>query len=253
MPILSRILAVAVALAMAACGDSTGPATGTSVSLTFASDVSSGPAPATGIAAAPARAPLTDGVNTLDVTSVQVVLRGIELESAEVADCNVEPQPAGCEDFRSDPVLVDVPVDGSTRQDVSIDVPAGTYDEVTFEIHEVTASDGAFLTAHPTMENRSIVVEGTYNGNPFLFETNMSQEQTFMLVPNLVVSDGGVATNVTIRFDVSTWFVDQQGNLFDPSTASTGQPNESIAEENIQNSIKAFEDRDKDGDDTDEV
>jgi len=251
---MSRLSCIlAAAFVMAACGESTGPATGTSVSLTFASDASTGPAPAAGIAAAPARAPITDGVNTLEVTSIQVVLRRIELKSVEVADCNVEPQPTGCEDFRSDPVLVDVPVDGSTRQDVSISLPAGTYDEVKFDIHEVTASDGAFLTANPTMENRSIVVEGTYNGSPFLFETNMSQEQTFMLVPNVVVSDGGAATNVTIRFDVSTWFVDQQGDLFDPSTASTGEPNESVAEENIQNSIKAFEDRDKDGDDTDET
>jgi len=248
---LTHILAVA--LVVAACGDSTGPTAGTSVSLTMASDLASGAAPAAGIAAAPARAPITDGVNTLEVTSVQVVLRQIELKSVEVADCSVEPEPAGCEHFRSDPVLVDVPVDGSTDQDVSIVLPAGTYDEVKFDIHEVTASDGAFLTANPTMENRSIVVEGTFNGNPFFFETNMSQEQSFMLVPNLVVADGGAATNVTIRFDVSTWFVDQQGVLFDPSTASTGQPNESIAEENIQNSIKAFEDRDRDGDDTDEV
>jgi len=248
---LTHILAVA--LVVAACGDSTGPTAGTSVSLTMASDLASGAAPAAGIAAAPARAPITDGVNTLEVTSVQVVLRQIELKSVEVADCSVEPEPAGCEHFRSDPVLVDVPVDGSTDQDVSIVLPAGTYDEVKFDIHEVTASDGAFLTANPTMENRSIVVEGTFNGNPFFFETNMSQEQSFMLVPNLVVADGGAATNVTIRFDVSTWFLDQQGALFDPSTASTGQPNESIAEENIQNSIKAFEDRDRDGDDTDEV
>jgi hypothetical protein len=251
---MSRLASIlAAVLVMAACGDSTGPAAGTSVSLTFASDVPSGPALAPGLAAAPARAPITDGVNTLDVTSVKVVLKRIELKSAEVADCNVEPQPAGCEDFRSDPVLVDVPVNGSTRQDVSIDLPAGTYDEVKFDIHEVTASDGAFLTANPTMANRSIVVEGTYNGDPFFFETNMSQEQTFMLVPSLVVGDGGVATNVTIRFDVSTWFVDAQGDLFDPSTASTGEPNESVAEENIQNSIKAFEDRDKDGDDADEA
>ena len=242
----------AVVLALAACGDSTGPTHGTSVSLTFASDVPSGAAPAAGMAAAPARAPITDGVSTIEIAAVRIVLRRIELKSADVADCSVEPQPAGCEDFRSDPVLVDVPVDGTTRHEVAIDLPAGTYDQVKFDIHEVTASDGAFLTAHPTMENRSIVVEGTYNGDPFFFETNMSQEQTFALTPNLVVGDGGAATNVTIRFDVSTWFVDQQGALFDPSTASTGEPNESIAEENIQNSIKAFQDQDEDGDDTDE-
>jgi hypothetical protein len=70
--------------------------------------------------------------------------------------------------------------------------------------------------------------------------------------PPLLVADGDAATNVTIRFDVSTWFLDEGGDLFNPSTASTGQPNESVAEENIQNSIKAFEDHDMDGDDTDE-
>jgi hypothetical protein len=240
---------VAAVIVMAACDDGTGPARGTSVSLTFASDVAGGAAPVSGAALAPARAPITDGTNTLEITSVQVVLRQVELKRAEVGDCNAEP---GCEAFRTDPVLVDVPADGSTSTDVTIDIPAGTYDEVKFDIHEVTASDGAFVAAHPTMEGKSITVEGTYNGSPFAFETNMSQEQKFTLTPSLVVADGGAATNVTIRFDVSTWFQDAQGNLFDPATASTGEPNESVAEENIQNSIVAFQDRDKDGDETDE-
>jgi hypothetical protein len=197
--------------------------------------------------------PISDGVNTLDITTVRVVLKGIEVKKAEVDDCSVEPEPAGCESFRSGPVLVDVPVDGTTNQDVAMNIPAGTYDEVKFEIHEVTGSDGSFLTANPTMSGKSITAVGTYNGNPFTFETNLSQEQVFALIPNLVVTDGDAATNVTIRFDVSGWFLDSPGgNLFNPATASTGGPNESIAEENIKNSIKAFEDRDKDGDDTDE-
>lgn len=245
-------LLLAAVIVMAACGDGTGPTTGTGVSLTFASDVPAGPALAPNMAAGLFRAPITDGTNTLIVTSVKVVLREIELESIETEDCDVEPEPVGCESFESDPVLVDLPVDGTTSQDVSIDIPAGTYDEVEFDIHEVTDADGAFLTANPTMNGKSIAVEGTFNGNAFTFETNMSQEQKFMLTPPLVVGDADPATNVTIRFDVSTWFVDQLGDLFDPATASTGQPNESIAEENIQNSIKAFEDQDKDGDDTDE-
>lgn len=250
---MNRLFAIVVAaLVVAACGDSTGPTTGTGVSLTLASDLSSGAAPTSGAALAPSRAPITDGTNTLVITSVQVVLREIELKTVETQDCDVTPEPPGCESFESDPVLVSLPVDGSTSQAVSITVPAGTYDEVEFDIHEVSDADGAFLTANPTMEGISIVVEGTYNGSDFTFETNMSQEQKFTLAPNLVVGDEDPATNVTIRFDVSTWFRDEVGDLFDPATASTGQPNESVAEENIQNSIKAFEDRDMDGDDTDE-
>lgn len=239
-------------LAMAAC-EGTGPTTGTGVSLTFASDVAAGPAAAPSSASGPMLGPITDGVNTVIINTVKVVLRGIELKNAEVNDCSVEPEPAGCESFRSGPVLVDVPVDGTTNQDVAINIPAGTYDQVKFEIHEVTGGDGAFLTANPSMAGKSITAAGTYNGSPFTFETNLSQEQVFDLIPNLVVTDGDAATNVTIRFDVSTWFLDSPGgDLFNPATASTGQPNESIAEENIKNSIKAFEDRDKDGDETDE-
>lgn len=247
---MNRFAVVITAAAlMAACGDSTAPTAGTGVSLTFASDVP-GPAAAPSAPTGLAMAPISDGTNTLDVTSVRVVLREVELKGAETTDCDAEPD--GCESFETGPIVVDLPVDGSTTQDVSIQIPAGTYDEVEFDIHEVSEADGAFLTANPELAGKSIVVEGTFNGEPFTFETNMSQEQEFELSPPLVVADGDAATNVTIRFDVSTWFLDGQGNLFDPSTASTGQPNESVAEENIQNSIKAFEDHDRDGDDTDE-
>lgn len=237
---------------MAACGDSTGPAAGTSVSLTFASDVPAAAAAAPGAPTGAALVPISDGTNTLDITSVKVVLREIELEGTETEDCDVEPEPEGCESFETGPVLVDVPVDGSTTHDVSIVVPAGSYDEVEFDLHEVTSDDGAFLDAHPEMEGKSILVEGTYNGDPFTFESNMSQEQEIELPSPLVVTDGDTPTNVTIRFDVSTWFLDGAGNFLDPSTASTGQPNESVVEENIQNSMKVFEDRDMDGDETDE-
>ena len=248
----SMSITAAALLVLAACSDGTGPTTGAGVSLSFASDVTAAGAPAPSLFGGPMAGPITDGVNTLNITRVQVVLREIELERVEVIDCDVEPEPDGCEKFETAPVLIDLPVDGSTSSDVSIVIDPGTYDEVEFDIHEVTSDDSAFLLANPTMENKSISVEGTYNGVAFAFETNLSQEQEFDLMPNLVIGDGDPATNVTIRFDVSTWFVDGTGSLFNPATASTGQPNESLAEENIKNSIKAFEDKDKDGDDTDE-
>ena len=102
------------------------------------------------------------------------------------------------------------------------------------------------------MEGKSIAVEGTYNGDPFSYETDLNEEQEFDLIPNLVIGEDAPATNITIRLDVSTWFVDGDGNLFDPATAAKGEPNENLAENNIKNSIDAFEDEDRDGDDTDE-
>jgi hypothetical protein len=88
----------------------------------------------------------------------------------------------------------------------------------------------------------------------FTYETDLNEEQELPLNPALVIGEGAdaSATNVTLRFDVSTWFVDGTGRLFNPATANVGGPNENLAEDNIRNSIRAFEDEDKDGDDTDE-
>ncbi|MCL7978818.1 MAG: hypothetical protein M8865_02880, partial [marine benthic group bacterium] len=84
------------------------------------------------------------------------------------------------------------------------------------------------------------------------FVSNLSQEQEMELAPPLVVGDG-TAANVTLQVDVSTWFFAEDGvTLIDPSTASTGQPNESVVEENIQNSLHVYEDDDRDGEDDSE-
>ena len=177
------------------------------------------------------------------------------LEPVEVADCDVEPEPAGCEDFETGPMLIDLALDGTTTTSVSIAVPPGAYDEVEFDIHKVSGDDpedAAFLEAYPEMDGKSIVVEGFYNLEPFVFETDLNEEQEYDLPPNLVIGEDAPATNITIRLDVSTWFVDANGNLFDPATALKGQPNENLAKDNIKNSIDAFEDEDEDGDDTDE-
>ena len=69
------------------------------------------------------------------------------------------------------------------------------------------------------------------------------------LVPPLVVGDGGTA-NVTLQVDVTSWFYAADGvTVIDPASASTGQPNESVVEENIQDSLDVYEDDDRDGDD----
>ena len=252
---ISMSITAAALLVLAACSDSTGPTTGAGVSFSFASDVTAAGAPAPGLFGGSMAGPITDGVNTLNITSVQVVLREIELERVEVVDCDVEPEPAGCEEFEVGPLLIDLPLDGSTTSDISIVIDPGTYDEVEFDLHKVSSGDpedAAFLLAHPDMDGKSIVVKGTYNTVAFTYETDLNEERKLDLVPNLVIGEDAPPTNVTIRLDVSTWFVGGSGSLFDPATAAKGEPNENVAKDNIKNSIDAFEDEDKDGDDTDE-
>ena len=51
--------------------------------------------------------------------------------------------------------------------------------------------------------------------------------------------------------DVSTWFKNAgTGALIDPATALIGGANESVVKGNIKASIKAFEDDNKDGDES---
>jgi hypothetical protein len=246
----SMSFTAAALLALAACSDNTGPTMGGGVSLSFATDVTAGAAAAPSFFGGPSMVgTVNDGANELIMESVLIVLREIELERVEVTDCDVEPEPDGCEKFETGPVLIDLPLDGRLSSDeITItDITPGVYDEVEFDIHVVTGNDD--VTAFAGMDGKSIVVTGTYNGTPFTYDSDLNEEQELSI--DLTIDEDGVvsSTNVTIEVDVSTWFVDAGGNLFDPATANEGGVNENLAETNIRDSFKAFEDEDKDGDD----
>ncbi len=240
------------------CGDATGPGTAPKVSLAFSTRA---PSQSTASAAAhdgfssPANDTTRDGTNTLVITRAQMVLREIELERQEVVDCDAEPEPAGCEDFETGPVLIDLPLGPGATPRVEVDIPLGTYVEVEFEVHKVSKDDpedAAFRQAHPDFVDKSIRVEGTFNGVSFTYETDLNVEQELDLVPPLLISDTTTRTNLTIRVVLADWFRSADGRLIDPATANKGGVNENLVKDNIKRSMKAFEDRDNDGDERDE-
>jgi hypothetical protein len=243
------------AAALAGCSDPTEVALRGGVAVSFAtqSPTAGTPAPRFSRAAAMDDT-LAVGTDTLILTSVQVVLREIELKRAETADCDVEPEPAGCEEVEVGPVLVDLPLTPGADSTFAIQAPTGSYSRIDFEVHKVSGgdpTDAAFLQAHPEFDELSIRVQGTYNGQAFTFETDLDVEQELSLAPPMVI-DEMAATNVTVRVDVSTWYRSAGGALIDPATANTGGQNESEVKENIKDSFKAFEDKDRDGDELDE-
>ncbi len=259
-------LAVAAALFLTACSDdSTGPGTpgmlGTTVSLSFSTLSSSG-APAAPFSASPFIGGLSlfpdtliSGSDVLVIDTVEIVLREIELKRVEVVDCDVEPEPEGCEAFEVGPVVIDLPLGGGTQQQVAIEIEPGTYDELEFDIHKVSGDDpedATFAAANPDFVDKSIRVQGTFNGQAFTYESDLNVEQEFNLSPALVIDEMTTSTNVTIRVDLSAWFRTASGGLLDPATANKGNPNENLVKDNIKNSMEAFEDEDRDGDDTDE-
>jgi hypothetical protein len=238
------ILSLLTAALLTACGGSTAP--GPQVSLSF----SGGPSLSSpNLGSAPS---MSDGANALVITSAEIVLREIELKHIEVANCDVDPEPAGCRDFELGPVLINLPVDGTIATQVTIDIEPGTYTEVDFDIHKVSngnPDDAQFRADHPDLIDTSIRVRGTYNGTSFTYVTDLMDTQKYDLVPSLIIDENTASTNVTIVLDLSTWFVDAQGSLVDPASANKGEANDNLVRDNIKASIRVFEDADRDGSD----
>jgi len=90
-------------------------------------------------------------------------------------------------------------------------------------------------------------VQGSYNGQPFTYETDLDVEQEFDLSPPVVVTTETASTNVTVLLGVDSWFRDGSGNLVNPQDGNKGGQHESLVKENIKQSIEAFEDHDSDG------
>jgi len=197
---------------------------------------------------------LTDGVNTMDIQRLGIVVREIELERQFELDCDeVENQGNDddvCEKFESGPILLEPGLDGSVNQIVSIEVPEGVYDELEFDVHKLSddsAENRAFLNLHPEFDRLSIRVHGTDNGEDFVFTQDLMDEQEIDLNPPLRVTGGSEVLNVTMNIDLTTWFRTSGGVLVDPDSANKGGENENLVERNIKDSIDAFEDDDEDG------
>jgi len=77
----------------------------------------------------------------------------------------------------------------------------------------------------------------------------LEAEQEIELNPPVTVTAGATAS-LTLRFDLSGWFSGAGGaGLVDPATANAGGANAELVADNIQRSIRAFEDEDGDGHD----
>jgi hypothetical protein len=258
MPTMSRSIrllgALALAGAITACSDSSGPASaGPAVQMSIATAPAVTPAPGMNMSIAPVT--YDDGTNTLVITQVEMVVKELELQRVEGSvTCaeDVSGEDDDCEEIELDAFLLDLPLSPGATQVISVPVDTGSYDEFEFKIHKPESGDDddAFLAAHPDFEGVSIRVHGTWNGAPFTYETDLDAEQEIDLVPPLVVTEAG-ATDFTLFIDLGTWFRAGDNTLIDPSSANVGQANEGVVKENIKNSFEAFEDEDHDGSDDD--
>jgi hypothetical protein len=248
------VLAVAV---LTACDSSTAPGART-VNLSFA-----GTRPA-GVAAGFRAAPMpyavgdslviSDGTNTLIITSAEVVAREIELRRAGVVSCDSSASRDDCEYFSTNARLITLPLASGVSQSIGVEVPAGTYESLRMKVHKVSddPGDAAFLAANPSWpDGESIRVTGFYNGTPFTFVSDVNFDAEEDLVPALVIGETSQA-DLTVRIDLTVWFRQGlTGSLINPATAGSGGGNKSTVENNIKNSVRVFKDDDHDGDERD--
>ena len=197
------------------------------------------------------------GTDTVILRSAELVVRKVELKKSETEDCDDSEATEDCAEIKAGPVLVELPI-GSVNIEalVSVAAPAGQYDALEFKIHPPKSpDDDAFIAANPGFTGLSVKVTGTFSHagtrSDFTFTSDLDAKQKVELSPSLVVTEGTPA-NLTLRFDISTWFMTETRDaLIDPASANVGGANEALVKENIKGSIRAFHDDDHDGKDDD--
>lgn len=226
------VVGVVAMLGLAACDGST--AADPNITLRFASPAVAGASEAT-----PQGLSITGTNGTLLITDIRLVVDELELERADVADCDddIEPDPEGCEEFGLRVFPVDVPLGTGTVTIANDRLAPGTYDELEFEAKDLEVDsndpDDASRAARiaevlaqlrqtfPDWPARaSMVVIGTFTptgGAPQAFRVYFEADVDVQMVfANPIVIDG-TSTGVTIDLRPDLWFRNEDGSVRDLS------------------------------------
>lgn len=273
-------LALLATAGVAACGDSTAPANTQPVTLSFAAQAGSSAFSRQSFAGL-GDISIAVGGGSLTITRAQLVFRDVKLEGSATTSCAGDDDGSNddvstsiaisrgggdsrdasddsnagdddCNEVRIGPMLVDLPLSGAPETAATIALPEGSYREVHLKLHAPQggeARDGAFLAANPSFAGVSVRIEGMYNGQSFVYTSDVDAEAKMEFASPFVVAAGG--TNLTFAVNLDGWFRDSSGNLIDPASAGNGGVNEATVDNNIKASFRAFRDADRDGDDDD--
>ncbi len=275
--LLRRTSALALIALIAACsGEGAGPSGTTQVTFHLTTRAAASiPGPIALLSDT-----LTDGTNALVLDQVQLVLRDIRFKPEDDDGCEDHDSDTGdldddslivaashgdddhadedgCHSFNAGPYLLDLPLGPEVTRAFSVAVDTGTFDELRIKLHKPRDDSGDprdidFINQHPDFNKISIRATGSFNGQPFVFETDVNAEQEMEFDPPLVIADSVTNVDVTIRVDLTGWFANGAGGLVDPATANKGGPNDHLVRDNIKDSFRAFRDDDRDGHEDDD-
>jgi len=230
-----------LALAAAACGDSTGVGRPGVVSVDFRVSGSGGvvaAAPGPTTATAPQRVagpPLViAGTNgTLTIDEILIIIDEVELHRADGSCDDDGPLDDDCGDFETPPRFLDLPLDGEPLAGVTTTLPAGAYKSLDFEVEDleddesdpakaaaIEAVRAQILAIVPDWPRKaSTLVTGSFApsaGGSIDFRVFLEAEieVELDLVPTLVVSeDGEVSRDITVDVAPEIWFRRADGSV----------------------------------------
>lgn len=245
--------AAAALLAVVACDDATAPDGGQRASLSFNARGDVVAAGVGGVRAQTAAGTvIVSGSDTLVIASVKMIIDEVELERGLASECEDDGDDtievtADCAELEAGPFLVNLPVSGASIAPVNVALPAGTYHELEMKLRQADSGDDrAFLAAHPEMQGITVLVTGTFRGQPFTWRGNVEAELELDFSPAMVV-DG--TSNFAVNIDIGGWFRNGSGAIIDPSASGPGTQGFETVALNIRNSFEVYEDDDRDGDD----
>jgi hypothetical protein len=191
----------------------------------------------------------------LVLQKVQLVFARLELDRAGTADCvgNVESDDdhenmgEDCEDVSRNPFLVDVPVDDALHPVINIPLADGTFSQLEAKLAPARTAATDFNAANPNLVGKSVRVEGTFKGTPFVFTSPVRAKLEMEFDPPLVID--ATTKNATVAIDVRKWFLTSSGDVIDPTQATPGSTGLQQIEQNIRRSFHAFEDDNERGED----
>ena len=175
--------------------------------------------------------------NTLQLNVVKALVRNLKFKSASSNNSS---------DIKLGPFVIHLNPSGINNEVMISNIPPGSYDRIRFEIHKVedseTPPDPEFKDGESGSERYSVIIKGSFNGNPFIYKSRRSTYQDIELQTPITIEDSK-SVNLTIMVNPYSWFFDEVDYL-DPSDPS----NESEIEMSIEHSFKnTFRDNNKDG------
>ena len=140
-PIKFGATAVAATVLLAACsGDSAGPSVaGRQVAFQLATKPA-GAALQAGRAALAGQEVIAVGSDTIVLTSVQLVLREIELKRVGGSVCDSAQGHDDCEELEYGPTLLDLPLGAGAERQFTVAIDTGSYGKIEFEVHAPEAA-----------------------------------------------------------------------------------------------------------------